>query len=111
MLPSEHEPHIDALAKMELEAINDLMVDGRAGNAGVMLGKFLDNVHVIPVYGTTEEIGSQLALRVWREIWRDTIVLLNDMGISPEVAASAFAALLSEKLKETDLDAYSNSSA
>jgi len=50
----------------------------------------------------SEEVGYYLALRVWREIFRDTVVLLNDMGISPELAAKSFAALLEEKLKEKD---------
>jgi hypothetical protein len=50
----------------------------------------------------TEEVGFFLATKMWREIFKDTLVLLNDMGISPELAARAFAAFLEEKLKEED---------
>jgi len=40
-------PHIDYIAKIELEAINELLCDGKVGDAAVGLGKFLDNVHVL----------------------------------------------------------------
>jgi hypothetical protein len=39
--------HIDEFGKLELEAINDLLVDGFAGKAAVLLGLFLDHVHVV----------------------------------------------------------------
>jgi len=49
-------PHIDYIAKLELEAINELLCDGYAGKAAVLLGIFLDNVHVLKTPGL-ENVG------------------------------------------------------
>lgn len=40
-------PHVDFIAKLELEAINELLCDGFAGAAAVALGHFLDSVHIL----------------------------------------------------------------
>lgn len=47
-------PHIDQYAKLELEAIIDVIE--RKPSVGLyMLRQFLDNVHVIPVHSKKQE--------------------------------------------------------
>jgi len=42
-----HMPHIDQIAKLELDAIADLLYQGQIREAAIQLGMFLYNVHVL----------------------------------------------------------------
>jgi len=52
-------PHIDQLAKLELEAIYFMLEDYRVGlRPAILLREFLDSVHVIPVHSKEIEDAS-----------------------------------------------------
>jgi len=49
-------PHIDRVAKQELEAIADLLYQGQIAEASIQLGMFLYHVHVLRDSHETEQV-------------------------------------------------------